>query len=577
MADLVRRFRPPAPPEIGPERPASEAAIGDREVFWATDMDAHKVFTLSAMLSQISPRGRFYLQEGESATASGWEASTQAFEGRVYPALGRYLAAEEDGTPITVLSARVPGVRGYFSDVDTYPRSAVPWSNGREMVYLNSQALQPGTAGYDSTLAHESAHLMHHRLRGSDDAWVSEGVAELFMRLAGYATSGGDRAFRSRPDTQLTTWSASSSDSFAHYGASYLFLSYFLPRFGGYDALPDLLRTPGRDTARFDAYLEQRGYPAGFDGAFADWAVANLVNDQGLEDGRYGYRDLDFRLADPDPSGLPLRQAGNASQYSAVYISAASGSQPVTVFFTGTVAVPLLDNQPHSGSYQWWSHRGDSVDTKLTREFDLTGVSDNASLDFWAWYDLEKDFDYAAVAVSTDSGETWSTLPGASTTDANPMGNNLGHAYTGRSGGGDTPQWVRERIDLTPYVGRRILLRFEQVTDDAYNAPGFAWDDLAIPAIGFLDDAEADTGWQAEGFLRIRNEVPQGYAVRVVQRGPGGQPARVQEVPLDEARAGQLLVPPDSGQGGRLTVVVVPMAPITTVLARYELAVVPSP
>lgn len=572
LADLVRRLHPALPAMAGQVSPEPALAVGQQETLWTTDFDAHKFMTATVTLAQVSPIARYYLQEGERVASTAWDASIEAFETQTYPALGRYLGAAEADSPISILSGHIPGVRGYFSSIDEYPRSIVPWSNERPMVYLNFDAVQPGSTGYDATLAHEFTHLLHYRLRGADDTWVSEGTAELAMRLAGYATSGGDRAFRSRPDTQLTAWAEQPSDTIAHYGAAYLFLSYFLPHYGGYDSLADLLKTPGRGTSRFDAYLAQKGYSATFDQVFADWAVANYLNDPAVADGRFAYSDLSFRLPAAELVRPPANMTGQVNQYAAAYQELALGNEPYTLYFTGTASVRLLDDDPHSGQYQWWSNRGDSVDTRLTRDLDLTGVNGAASLDFWAWYDLENGFDYAFVEASADGGQTWSTLVGTHTTDVNPMGANLGNGYTGKSGGGHQPEWVNERVDLTPYAGQRVLLRFEQVTDEAYNGQGFAIDDISIPEIGFSDDAETDTGWQAEGFARIENEVPQDYGVRVIRRG---QPTQVLEVPLSQERTGHLTIPAEPDGGSRATLVVAPTALLTTLPARYQFAVVP--
>ena len=68
-----------------------------------------------------------------------------------------------------------------------------------------------------------------------------------------------------------------------------------------------------------------------------------------------------------------------------------------------------MDTTAHSGRYVWWSNRGDESDTTLTRTFDLTGL-EQATLQAWLWYDIEKDYDYAYVEVSTDGGQTWEVL-----------------------------------------------------------------------------------------------------------------------------------------------------------------------
>src|SRR5207248_10507791 len=113
-----------------------------------------------------------------------------------------------------------------------------------------------------------------------------------------------------------------------------------------------------------------------------------------------------------------------------------------------------------------WGNRGDDMNGNMTRDVDLSGVS-RATLEVSLWWDVEDGFDYGYVEVSDDGGLTWNTLPGQYTTNDDPNGQNLGNGTTGKSGGGDTPQWVRDRFDLTPWAGKPIQLRFEYVTDDA--------------------------------------------------------------------------------------------------------------
>ena len=58
-------------------------------------------------------------------------------------------------------------------------------------------------------------------------------MSELASYLNGFDPGGADMAYGEQPDTQLTTWAEPSSESnIEHYGASYLFMAYFLDRFG---------------------------------------------------------------------------------------------------------------------------------------------------------------------------------------------------------------------------------------------------------------------------------------------------------------------------------------------------------
>ena len=113
------------------------------------------------------------------------------------------------------------------------------------------------------------------------------------------------------------------------------------------------------------------------------------------------------------------------------------------------------------------------------------GESDNPTLTFWVWYDIEKNWDYAYVVASNDNGETWSTLEGSGTTEANPLGLNYGHGYTGSSDG-----WVKETVDLSRYSGQDILIGFEYVTDEAVYLDGLVIDEIEISPNVFFDDVE---------------------------------------------------------------------------------------
>ena len=143
----------------------------------------------------------------------------------------------------------------------------------------------------------------------------------------------------------------------------------------------------------------------------------------------------------------------------------------------------------------------------------------NATLRFSFWAQTENGWDYAYVAVSTDGGRTWKPMPGRHTTTYDPVRNAYGQGYTGDSGG-----WREEEMDLTPYVGGRVLLRFEYITDDATNLAGFAVDNVRVPELGLNDSGEDTSGWMSEGFRHGLGELPQSF---IVQKIEGGQVSRI--------------------------------------------------
>jgi carboxypeptidase T len=101
------------------------------------------------------------------------------------------------------------------------------------------------------------------------------------------------------------------------------------------------------------------------------------------------------------------------------------------------------------------------------------------SLLFKTWYDLELNYDYAYVEVSTNHGATWTTIPGNITTTDNPNGTNKGNGITGASSG-----WVSAIFPLTAYLGSEIDIRVHYVTDQGdHTQEGFYADWIGpVPA-----------------------------------------------------------------------------------------------
>jgi len=234
--------------------------------------------------------------------------------------------------------------------------------------------------------------------------------------------------------------------------------------------------------------------------------------------------------------------------------------------FTGDRTVALVGANPHTGGFEWWSNRGDLVDSRLTRAVDLRSVK-TATLRFWTWFDVEKNSDYAYVEVSTDGGATWRTCAASDTTHDNPYGASLGDGFTGTSGG-DPPRWIQEAVDLTPYAGRTILLRFEYVTDQSIEGDGFVVGGVEIPEIGFHDNVSTDDGWTAEGFVRTDNLAPQPWLVEVISHDPR---APVRRLSIGPDGTGSL--PLDAGQS--VVVAVAGMAPGTSQQPTFQLRLLP--
>jgi hypothetical protein len=260
----------------------------------------------------------------------------------------------------------------------------------------------------------------------------------------------------------------------------------------------------------------------------------------------------------------PVQRASTVHQYAADYVEL-EGEGDLAIEFRGDTRARLVPVDAHSGQYAWWSNRGDDSDMTLTRAFDLRSIA-RATLDVWMWYDIEEDWDYAYVEVSTSGGRTWELLSGAFTTMSNPNGNSFGPAYTGKSDG-----WIQETFDLSPYAGQEVLVRFEYITDDAVNHVGWLIDDVRIRELGYDDDFESGSGgWEGEGFIYSDNWVSQRYLVQLIALG---QRAHVHRMPLDETQRGRMELRGLGEEIDSAVLVISALAPTTTEIATYEYAI----
>jgi immune inhibitor A len=553
-------------PLRAPERTAADVGRVERFTVLDQTQTPNVQLQIDAELRLVTPFGHWYVQSGRSVDDAALRSSADSYEQTIYPTVQRLVGGGRDIGPVALLHADVPGVAGYFDSRDLYPRWVYSNSNERPTLYLNSSAVRPGTSGYVHTVSHELTHLFHYFVHPSEDTWLKEGLGELAQELVDPSYQYGVRSFFSRPSTQLTAWAHPPADLSVHYQSAYLFLRYFLERYGGPDVLGPLLAAAGRGPSTVDAYLAASGRGERFEDVFRDWTVANLVQDRGLAAGQYGYQrapDGRPRVSQVASTGL---EEGRLPQYGTDYWRLAGGPQRVR--FQGGATVPVLGADPPAGVPFWWSQRGDLLDTRLTRELDLRGQS-QATLTFDLRYDVEADYDYGYVMVSTDGGTRWQPIAGQHTTGADPTGRNLGVGYNGKSGG--SGQWVREELDLTPYAGQRILVRFEYVTDDAYNTDGVAVANVAVPALGWQDDG---SGWTAEGWALIENALPQRFAVQLVEYR-GDQAIAVRQVPLGADNRGDADLPTLGGDVISVVVVVSALAPLTLQPSRYTLAVEP--
>ena len=508
--------------------------VGEKESFWVSNTDTAENFQITTTLSAVTDHLYFWIEDGVDYSQVALDRLAKEFEEVIYPINQEFFGSEwfpgvDEDPHLYVIYARGLGrnLAGYYSSIDEYHPLVYEFSNAHETIMLSADNAGLSEGYTYGVLAHEFQHMIHWYRDRNETSWLNEGFSELSTLLTGHRDGPThDYYFAQNPDTQLNDWPNDPNGTIPHYGNSFLFVAYFMDRFGS-EATKALVGDDLNGLESIDNVLAglgivdpETGAPVGADDVFLDWVVTNYLVDEYNVDERFSY------LSYPDPPSFYATETldvcsadqfqRDVRQYAADYI-AINCSEDYVIRFNGQQSVQVIPENPYSGSYAFWSNKGDHSNMRLTREFDFREVSGPITLSYWTWYDLEQDYDYVYLEVSSN-GEDWKIIRTPSSTIEDPSGNSYGWGYNGLSGGEGV--WIQEEVDLSSYAGELIQLRFEYITDAAVHGEGLLLDSVSVPEIGYFTDFESDAGgWIAEGFVRIENRLPQTYRLALIHLG----------------------------------------------------------
>ncbi len=124
---------------------------------------------------------------------------------------------------------------------------------------------------------------------------------------------------------------------------------------------------------------------------------------------------------------------------------------------------------------------GDNKSITMNQVADLSNAA-YAHLQYYTRFDIEKFFDQAQVLISTDNGSTFDPL-------CTP------HQTAPRSYDGNEPiydyrrdKWVKEEVDLSPYLGMGVVLRFTLQSDNGNQKDGIYLDDILIRKLAVVQN-----------------------------------------------------------------------------------------
>jgi len=559
--------------------PEAPYQVGAEKTFWVTNTDNNENFKVQATLRYLGDNIYFWIENGVRYQESDLRQLADAFDQEIVPTNREFFGMEwnpgvDDDPRFYVLYARGLGssLAGYFSSADELHPAAHPYSNAHEMFLLNADTVRLSENYIYGTMAHEFQHMIHWYQDRNEETWVNEGFSMLAEHVNDLNSGGFDFDYVINPDLQLTDWGAETGENGPHYGASYLFMVYFLDRFGE-EATKALVAHPENGFSGLESVMQELGIHNPTTGqvytaneVFTDWIVTNYLQDPTLEQSRYTYRSYspyDVSVSD-SISECPDQITSDVSQYGVDYIEIDCPGTHTLSFKGGAVANILPFEAPPSGDYFFWSNLGDESNMYLRQTFDLTEVNGEAVLSFKTWYDLEEDYDYVFITASTD-GKHWQILDSLTCTTENPSGNSYGCGWNGSSG-----DWIEERVDLSAFAGTEVTLRFDYVTDAAVNGIGMALDDFRLDAIGYASDLEQDAGgWEGAGFVRLMNALPQTYSLSVISEG---NQTSVENISLEADNSTTFAVT-IGGDVEKIVLVVSGTTPFTREKAPYQVEV----
>ncbi len=140
-----------------------------------------------------------------------------------------------------------------------------------------------------------------------------------------------------------------------------------------------------------------------------------------------------------------------------------------TGLLADTTFIDPYDGSKNFADSRYGNSRNSSNNTITLIDTINLSQTQNPKIEFAAKWATEETFDYIRLQISTNFGTSWINLPGRYTRTVSGQ-----PSYTG------IKHWVNEQINLNPYIGQRIRIRFNLITDAGVPGDGFYFDNFRV-------------------------------------------------------------------------------------------------
>ncbi|WP_397536962.1 choice-of-anchor J domain-containing protein [Rummeliibacillus pycnus] len=395
--------------------------------------------------------------------------------------------------------------------------------------YINRNIITIDTSSWDTrlestffgTTIHELQHLIQADNDPSEESWVNEGMSTFAEYLGGYGHDDGSiNFFLDHPENSLVNWDEHNSaetgpETIADYGEVYLFMLYLYDKFG-HDFIKSLA-TDGTSQGieSIENVLKQYKTNKDFTKVYQNFMTALALDDSTVSK-NYNIDSIDLRDLVVDRQGTKRGKTidfEKAQVYEKQGVPAWGGDFKSLDFtkeirgmkFNGADFLPLqwktVADPLGSGKQVLWGNTGSQADNQMIFEADLSSTN-KATLNFDHYYQIEEQWDFGAVQVSTDNGETWTSLANDHTrsditTEGYPNTQANLPGFTGTN-----KKWTPETFDLSKYAGKKVLIAFRYMTDWGSEEAGWYVKNISIPEIGLSKSGTSTDGFQSIGQLK---------------------------------------------------------------------------
>jgi hypothetical protein len=367
------------------------------------------------------------------------------------------------------------------------------------------------------TTIHELQHLIHADNDGAEETWLNEGMSTFSEYLGGYGHDDSSINFYlDHPENSLVNWdehqgAKTGPETIADYGQVYLFTLYMNDKFGR-EFIRDLALSETQGMNSVNEVLKAHGSSLDFTQLYQNFITALTLDSDRVGNGVYNFDSIDLRDVITNQSTKEKRgktvDFEKAVTFEKEGVPAWGGDFKLLDFqdkirsisfdgvdFLGSPWESVADPKDASNRVLWGG-QGDEADNAIIFEADLSNL-DSATLKFDNLIDIEEQWDFGMVQVSTDGGESWNSLENENTRsdvvdEGYPKIKENVPGFTGTY-----ENWKQETFDLSQYTGQKVLISFRYLTDWGTTQAGWYVDDIEIPEIGYSNDGSSTDSFKS--------------------------------------------------------------------------------